>query len=94
MIRFFRSIRLRMLTQASSDKVRQSLLAQGLPAGQAGRITRYLTYAVGEILLVVIGIFLALQLNNWNSDRKRVQQELDLMAEMRENLAMDLEDYR
>lgn len=59
-----------------------------------GRITRYLTYAIGEIILVVIGIFLALQLNNWNNDRKQVQQELGLLAEMRENLAMDLKDCR
>lgn len=59
-----------------------------------GRITRYLTYAVGEIVLVVIGIFLALQLNNWNSERKLVRQELGLLVEMRENLAMDLKDCR
>src|SRR5690606_30546118 len=67
--------------------IRQSLLAQG-------RITRYLTYAIGEIVLVVIGILIALQLNNWNNDRKLVQQELGLLAEMRENLAMDLKDCR
>ena len=65
--------------------IRQSLLAQG-------RITRYLTYAVGEIILVVTGIFLALQLNNWNAERKQVQQELALLEEMRENLEMDLKD--
>ncbi len=58
------------------------------------RVTRYLTYAVGEIVLVVIGIFLALQLNNWNSERKLVQQELGLLVEMRENLAMDMKDCR
>ncbi|MBL7964675.1 MAG: hypothetical protein JNM31_12630 [Flavobacteriales bacterium] len=34
--------------------IRQSLLAQG-------RVTRYLTYAVGEIVLVVVGILIALQ---------------------------------
>ena len=33
------------------------------------RFSRYFLYAIGEIVLVVIGIFLALQLNNWNSDR-------------------------
>ena len=59
-----------------------------------GRITRYLTYAVGEIILVVVGIFLALQLNNWNAERKQVQQELALLEEMRENLEMDLKDCR
>lgn len=65
--------------------IRQNLLAQG-------RITRYLTYAVGEIILVVIGIFLALQLNNWNAERKRDEQELGLLAEMHENLEKDLKD--
>ncbi len=67
--------------------IRQGLLAQG-------RIARYLTYAVGEIILVVIGIFLALQLNNWNNDRKRTEQELGLLVEMRQNLVNDLEDCR
>jgi hypothetical protein len=67
--------------------IRQSLLAQG-------RITRYLTYAIGEIVLVVVGIFLALQLNNWNAERKRSEQELGLLVEMRENLMRDLDDCR
>lgn len=34
------------------------------------RISRYLIYAVGEIMLVVIGILMALQVNNWNEERK------------------------
>jgi hypothetical protein len=36
---------------------------------------RYLKYAIGEIFLVVIGILIALQINNWNEDRKSVIQE-------------------
>lgn len=35
-----------------------------------GKSTNYLKYAVGEILLVVIGILIALQVNNWNEQRK------------------------
>jgi hypothetical protein len=58
------------------------------------RITRYLTYAIGEIVLVVIGIFLALQLNNWNAGRKEAAKELGLLAEMRQNLEADLADCR
>ncbi|MEZ4739296.1 MAG: DUF6090 family protein [Flavobacteriales bacterium] len=68
-------------------QIRQGLLAKG-------RVTRYLTYAVGEILLVVIGIFLALQLNNWNAGRKEAAKEIGLLAEMRSNLEADLQDCR
>lgn len=68
-------------------QIRQNLLAQG-------RVARYLTYALGEIVLVVLGIFIALQLNNWNTDRKRGDQELALLVEMRQNLERDLNDCR
>ena len=34
-----------------------------------GKTTNYLKYAIGEIVLVVVGILLALQINNWNVDR-------------------------
>ncbi|MBN3521007.1 hypothetical protein JYB62_13440 [Algoriphagus lutimaris] len=44
-------------------KIRQKLLQQN-------RITRYLLYAIGEIFLVVVGILIALQVNNWNEERK------------------------
>ena len=44
----------------------------GKPAFQAGR---YLKYAIGEIILVVLGILIALQINTWNSDRKTQLQE-------------------
>ncbi len=38
------------------------------------RVAKYLRYAVGEILLVVIGILIALQVNNWNEQRKLVNE--------------------
>ena len=44
----------------------------GKPAFQTGR---YLKYAIGEIVLVVIGILIALQINNWNESRKSDLQE-------------------
>lgn len=43
--------------------IRQTLL-------QEGRSSSYLKYAIGEIVLVVIGILIALQINNWNEQRK------------------------
>ena len=69
------------------NTIRQRLLAQN-------RLTRYLVYAVGEIVLVVIGILIALQLNNWNADQKLINEELALLAEMRQNLERDLDDCR
>ena len=52
------------------------------------KIRRYLLYALGEILLVMIGILLALQVNNWNEQRKakiksityheRILEDLDI----------------
>jgi hypothetical protein len=53
-------------------KLRQRFLAQS-------QVTRYLAYAVGEIVLVMVGILLALQVNNWNEDRqKRMRFEFGL----------------
>ncbi|MDX1592207.1 MAG: hypothetical protein R3283_09595 [Balneolaceae bacterium] len=42
----------------------------------SGSATKYLLYAAGEILLVVIGILIALQVNNWNEE-KRLNQQID-----------------
>lgn len=54
-----------------------------------GRSSKYLKYAIGEILLIVIGILIALQLNNWNEIRKiRNSEQLllkNLLVEMNVN---------
>ena len=41
-----------------------------------------MTYAIGEIALVVIGILIALSINNWNEDRKRAESEAKALKEL------------
>ncbi|SRR6056297_283335 len=63
-------------------RVREKLIA-------SGSITKYLFYAIGEILLVVIGILIALQVNNWNEERRIYSEEQAILSnlnkEFREN---------
>ena len=50
------------------------------------RFGRYFFYALGEIILVVIGILIALQVNNWNEARKLHKKEVKLLRELKVNL--------
>ena len=63
----------------------------GKPAIPAGR---YLKYAIGEIILVVIGILIALQINNWNDTNNLEIKEKALLIEMKSNLKSDLEGLK
>jgi hypothetical protein len=53
---------------------------------------KYLKYALGEILLVMIGILLALQVNNWNTRRIDKQVEKKVLLGLKESLQSDLEN--
>ncbi|MCM8568866.1 DUF6090 family protein [Gramella jeungdoensis] len=53
------------------------------------RISRYLIYAIGEIILVVIGILIALQINGWNEARLNEKKERAFLLEIKENLNED-----
>ena len=64
-------------------KIRQNLIDQG-------DAKRYLLYAIGEILLVMIGILLALQVNNWNENRKAQIQEMETLRDIKKNLESDI----
>jgi len=62
MIKFFRKIRQKMLTE--------------------NKFSKYLIYAIGEIILVMIGILLALQVNNWNQNRIEEKEEKEVIAKL------------
>jgi len=66
MIKFFRKIRQRLLTE--------------------NKFSKYLLYAIGEIVLVVIGILIALQINNWNAEKKIEKEEIGILSNLLESL--------
>lgn len=65
-------------------KVRRLLLAEN-------KLKKYLLYAIGEIVLVMIGILLALQVNNWNEYRKERIEEDKILHEINRNLEIDIQ---
>jgi len=72
MIKFFRTIRQKLITE--------------------GKTSSYLKYAIGEIVLVMVGILLALQVNNWNEKRKENIQEKKYLKRFEAELNTDLEN--
>lgn len=63
-------------------KIRQKLLSEN-------KFSKYLIYAIGEIVLVVIGILIALSINNWNENVKKLQQEKIYYCKIKEDLESD-----
>jgi hypothetical protein len=68
-------------------RIRKGLLGEG------GGF-KYLLYALGEILLVMVGILLALQVNNWNEDRLRQKDEMNILTSLKTGLEQDAMDIR
>lgn len=64
-------------------RVRKRLLTEN-------RVNRYFLYAAGEILLVVLGILIALQINTWNNKRLEREAAIDFYKNIRQQLISDL----
>lgn len=73
MIKFFRQIRQRMLSE--------------------NKFSKYLIYAIGEIVLVMIGILLALQVNNWNQERSDREKVWTYLEQIEEEIALDIQGF-
>ena len=67
-------------------KIRRQLLTEN-------KFNQYMLYAVGEILLVVIGILLALQINNWNENNKNNALQINYMKGLISDLDYDIRSY-
>lgn len=63
-------------------QIRQKLILQE-------NIRKYLLYSIGEVLLVVIGILIALQVNNWNEERKTSIEEKNYVLALLDDLEND-----
>ena len=72
MLRFFRQIRQRLITD--------------------NKFSKYLLYAIGEILLVVIGILIALQVDTWNEERVAANETKLLFEEVNKQLVQNIKD--
>ncbi|MDM9630253.1 DUF6090 family protein [Robiginitalea aurantiaca] len=66
-------------------KIRQGLLTEN-------RFTKYLLYAIVEILIVIIGILIAIELDNWNEARQSRIDEIEVYKEIRQDLQLSLKE--
>ena len=51
---------------------------------------KYMRYAIGEIVLVVIGILIALQINTWNEERKSTNDQYESLVKLKLDLEYDI----
>jgi len=58
---------------------------------EQNKMGKYLKYAIGEIILVVIGILIALSINNWNENRKIKVQESKYLQGLRSDIQLNLD---
>ena len=66
-------------------KIRRSLI-------DSGSVHKYLVYAIGEIALVVIGILIALQINNWTEKRQNTEHEITILRNIKKDINLDTID--
>jgi hypothetical protein len=63
-------------------KIRKNMLNQS-------KISKYLLYAIGEIALVIIGILIAVSINNWNEARKQKAEEQSILKDLKEEMLIN-----
>tara|TARA_R110002051_G_scaffold314290_1_gene391196 strand:+ start:7092 stop:7859 length:768 start_codon:yes stop_codon:yes gene_type:complete len=66
-------------------KIRQKLLSEN-------KFSKYMIYAIGEIILVVIGILIAIQLNDFNEEGKERKKELSFLQKLKDDINLDIRD--
>jgi hypothetical protein len=64
-------------------RIRQKLLSEN-------KFSKYLIYGLGEILLVVVGILIALQVNNWNEHNKSLESEQLILMDLKNEISSNI----
>ena len=72
-------------------KIRFDLMGKNPPDGRAGKTGTYLKYAIGEVVLVVIGILIALQINNWNEESKDKLIERNYLISLKKEMEFNIQ---
>ena len=60
---------------------------------ETGKTGKYLKYAIGEIVLVVIGILIALTINNWNEQKKLKEHEEEALTEIISDITININKF-
>ncbi len=68
-------------------RIRQKLISKN-------KFSRYLIYAFGEIVLVVLGILIALSIDNWNEHRKATREEVKILEKLNSDLKANLTEIK
>jgi hypothetical protein len=58
------------------------------------KFSKYLLYAIGEVLILIFGIVIALQVNNWNEKRQRQVLEISILKALKSDLEQDIEQWQ
>ncbi len=58
------------------------------------KVKEYVVYASGEVFLIVVGILIAIQLNNWNQSISTSDQKLDMLAVLQQNFQLNEQEIR
>ena len=61
---------------------------------EQNKVGKYLLYAVGEIILVIFGILIALSINNWNEERKTIKKETANLLSLKSEMITTLEELK
>lgn len=57
-------------------------------------LSKYIRYAFGEIILIVLGILIAISLNNWNEQRKTEELQKEILSQVKINLQKDRSELK